>query len=288
MRGMRFREGYHDYSIEKGGLRVFPRIIASDHRADFEPQAVSSGNKEFDDLLGGGLDRGTTTLIMGPAGTGKSTLAMQYAAQMAQRDESSVLFAFDEIRGIVLARATAVGLDIARHIKTGIIDVQQVDPAELSPGEFGMRIRRAVEAGCKLVIIDSLNGYLNAMPGDKYLINQLHEMSSYLNQKGVVTILILAQYGLLGQAEGPLNLSYLADTVVSVRFFEAAGAVRQALSVIKKRSGRHEKTIREYQLVSDGGLRIGPPLKKFQGVLTGTPAFYGAMEQVMEQPDGAK
>ena len=287
MRGMKFREGYHDYSIEKGGLRVFPRILASDHRADFAPQAVSSGNQEFDELLGGGLDRGTTTLIMGPAGTGKSTLAMQYAAQMAQRNESSVLFAFDEIRGIVLARATAVGLDVERYIKTGLIDVQQVDPAELSPGEFGMRIREAVEGGCTLLIIDSLNGYLNAMPGEKYLVNQLHEMSAYLNQKGVVTILILAQYGLIGQAEAPLNLSYLADTVVSVRFFEAAGTVRQALSVIKKRSGGHEKTIREYQLVSDGGLRIGPPLKQFQGVLTGTPSFYGALEQVMERPDGA-
>ena len=288
MRGMRFREGYHDYSIETGGLRVFPRIIASDHRVDFSPHAVSSGNHELDDLLGGGLDRGTTTLIMGPAGTGKSTLAIQYAAQMAHQGESSILFAFDEIRGIVLARATAVGLDIARHVETGCIDVQQVDPAELSPGEFGMRIRRAVEDGCKLVIIDSLNGYLNAMPGDKYLINQLHEMSSFLNQKGVVTILILAQFGLVGQAEAPLNLSYLADTVVSVRFFEAAGAVRQALSVIKKRSGRHEKTIREYQLVSDGGLRIGAPLKQFQGVLTGTPTFFGAIEEIMEHPNGAK
>lgn len=288
MRGMRFREGYHDYSIEKGGLKIFPRIIASDHRADFSPQPVSSGYREFDDLLGGGLDRGTTTLIMGPAGTGKSTLAMQYAAHMARQNESSVLFAFDEIRGIVLARAAAVGLDVARHIDGGIIDVQQVDPAEISPGEFGMRIRQAVEGGCKLVIIDSLNGYLNAMPGDQYLINQLHEMSSYLNQKGVVTILILAQHGLIGQAEAPLNLSYLADTVVSVRFFEAAGAVRQALSVIKKRSGRHEKTIREYQLVADGGLRIGPPLKQFQGVLTGTPAFFGTIEQVMERSDGAR
>nr|WP_281720177.1 ATPase domain-containing protein [Nitrosomonas nitrosa] len=288
MRGKRFREGYHDYSIETGGLRVFPRITASDHRVDFVPQAVSSGNQEFDNLLGGGLDRGTTTLIMGPAGTGKSTLAIQYAAQMAQGGESSILFAFDEIRGIVLARATAVGLDITRHVQTGTIDVQQVDPAELSPGEFGMRIRRAVEGGCKLVIIDSLNGYLNAMPGDQYLINQLHEMSSYLNQKGVVTVLIMAQYGLLGQAEAPLNLSYLADTVVSVRFFEAGGAVRQALSVMKKRSGRHEKTIREYQLVSEGGLHIGPPLKQFQGVLTGTPAFHGAIEQIMECPDSAK
>jgi circadian clock protein KaiC len=288
MRGMRFREGYHDYNIETGGLRVFPRIIASEHRDNFEPHAVSSGHQALDDLLGGGLDRGTTNLIMGPAGTGKSTLAMQYAAHLAGLGESSMLFAFDEVRDIVLARAAALGLDIASHVKAGVIDVQQVDPAELSPGEFGMCIRRGVESGCKLVIIDSLNGYLNAMPGEKYLINQLHEMSAYLNQRGIVTILILAQSGLIGQAEAPLNLSYLADTVVTVRFFEAAGAVRQALSVIKKRSGRHEKTIREYQLVSDSGLRIGPPLKYFQGVLTGNPVFHGGIEQVMESSDGAK
>jgi circadian clock protein KaiC len=287
MRGIRFREGYHDYTIEKGGLRIFPPIMAAEHRLKFEPQAVSSGNQEFDDLLGGGLDRGTTNLLTGPAGTGKSTLALQYAAQMARQGESSVVFAFDEIRGIVLSRAVALGLDLGRHIETGLIDVQQVDPAELSPGEFGMRVRRAVEKGCKLVIIDSLNGYLNAMPGEKYLINQMHEMSAYLNQKGVLTILVLAHHGLIGQAEAPMNLSYLADTVVSVRFFEAAGAVKQALSVIKKRSGRHEKTIREYQLISGIGLRIGPPLTQFHGVLTGTPIFQGAVEQVMEGSDGA-
>ena len=288
MRGMRFREGYHDYNIQKGGLRVFPRIIASEHRGNFEPQAVSSGHQPFDDLLGGGLDRGTTNLIIGPAGTGKSTLAIQYAANMARQGESTLLFTFDEVRDTLMTRAAALGLDIAPFTETRAIDVQQVDPAELSPGEFGMRIRRGVENGCKLVIIDSLNGYLNAMPGEKYLINQLHEMAAYLNQRGIVTILILAQSGLMGQPEAPLNLSYLADTVVSVRFFEAAGAVRQALSVIKKRSGRHEKTIREYQLTSEGGMRIGPPLKQFQGVLTGNPVFHGGIEQVMESSDGAK
>ncbi len=286
MRGMRFREGYHDYSIETGGLRVFPRIVASEHRGDFEPEAVSSGHKELDELLGGGFDRGTTNLITGPAGTGKSTLAMQYATQMAKRGEASMLFAFDEIRSIVLARAHALGLNVMQHIKTGLIHIQQVDPAELSPGELGMSIRRGVENGCKLVIVDSLNGYLNAMPGEQYLVNQLHELSAYLNQRGVITIFILAQYGLIGPAEGPLNLSYLADTIVSARFFEAAGSVRQALSVIKKRSGRHEKTIREYQLVSHSGLRIGPPLTQFQGVLTGAPVFHGGVEQVMERPDG--
>lgn len=283
LRGVKFREGYHDYSIEKGGLRVYPRIVAAEHRGDFRQERVASGHKGLDDLLGGGLDRGTTTLIMGQAGTGKSTLALQYAAQMADRGEPGMLFAFDEVRGIVLGRAASLGLDVARHVESGIISVQQVDPAELSPGEFGMRIRRGVEAGCKLIIVDSLNGYMNAMPGEQYLTNQLHELSAYLNQQGIVTIFILAQHGLVGPSEAPVDLSYLADTVVSVRYFEAAGAVRQALSVIKKRSGRHEKTIREFHLESGRGLRIGQPLKQFQGVLTGAPAFHGGTEQMLER-----
>src|SRR5215207_7319692 len=259
LRGVKFREGYHDYSIERGGLEVYPRIVAAEHRGEFKHEPVTSGHKDLDALLGGGLDRGTTTLIMGPAGAGKSTLAMQYAAQMAAGGERSMLFAFDEIRGIVLARAAALGLDFGRHVESGVISVQQVDPAELSPGEFGMRVRRGVEAGCKLVIIDSLNGYMNAMPGEKYLVNQLHELSAYLNQRGVVTIFILAQHGLVNAPQSPVDLSYLADTVMSVRYFEANGSVRQALSVIKKRSGRHEKTIREFHLESGHGICIGQP-----------------------------
>ncbi len=286
LRGVKFREGYHDYSIERGGLEVYPRIVAAEHRGEFKHEPVTSGHKDLDALLGGGLDRGTTTLIMGPAGAGKSTLAMQYAAQMAAGGERSMLFAFDEIRGIVLARAAALGLDFGRHVESGVISVQQVDPAELSPGEFGMRVRRGVEAGCKLVIIDSLNGYMNAMPGEKYLVNQLHELSAYLNQRGVLTIFILAQHGLVNAPQSPVDLSYLADTVMSVRYFEANGAVRQALSVIKKRSGRHEKTIREFQLESGHGIRIGQPLKEFKGILTGGPHFQGRAEQVMERPDG--
>jgi circadian clock protein KaiC len=212
---------------------------------------------------------------------------MQYAAQMAASGERSMLFVFDEIRGIVLARAAALGLDFARHVESGVISVQQVDPAELSPGEFGMRVRRGVEAGAKLIIIDSLNGYMNAMPGEKYLTNQLHELSAYLNQCGVITIFVLAQHGLVGAPESPVDLSYLADTVVSVRYFEAKGMVRQALSVIKKRSGRHEKTIREFRLESGRGIRIGQPLTEFHGILMGTPQFKGTAEQVMERPDGA-
>jgi circadian clock protein KaiC len=288
LRGVRYREGYHDYTIEKGGLRVFPRIVAAEHRMSPTRERVTSGHRDLDDLLGGGLDRGTTTLIMGPAGTGKSTLAVQYAVQMAARGERSILFAFDEVRSLVLERAAALGLDIAPHVDSGMINIQQVDPAELSPGEFAVRIRRGVENGCKLIIIDSLNGYMNAMPGDQYLANQLHELSAYLNQQGVVTIFILALHGLIGHPEAPVDLSYLADTVVNVRFFEAAGAVRQALSVIKKRSGHHEKTIREFRLESGKGLRIGQPLKEFQGVLTGAPVFHGGMEQMMERPENGK
>ncbi len=285
LRGVRFREGYHDYTIETGGVRVFPRIGAAEYRTAFRHEPVSSGHKDLDDLLGGGLDRGTTTIIMGPTGAGKSTLTTQYATHMAQRREPSMIFAFDEIPSILLTRAAALGFDFAKHVESGVINIQHLDPAEVSPGEFGMRVRRGVEAGCRLVIIDSLNGYMNAMPGEKYLTNQLHELSAYLNQRGVVTIFILAQHGLLGPSESPVDLSYLADTVMNVSYFEVGGAVRQALSVIKKRTGRHEKTIREFTLESGRGLRIGPPLKQFQGVLSGTPLFHGGTEQMMEPPD---
>jgi circadian clock protein KaiC len=284
LRGVQFHEGYHDYIIETGGLKVFPRLVAADHRMEFQRESVSSGYTELDTLLGGGLDRGTTTLIIGPAGTGKSTLAMQYAAHMAQAGQHSLLFSFDEFRGIVLARADSLGLDFTRHVDSGLITVQQVDPAEISPGELGARIVGGVAAGCKLVIIDSLNGYINAMPGEQYLNNQLHELSAYLNQKGVVTIFIVAQHGFVSAVEAPVDLSYLADTVVNVRFFENAGRVRQALSVMKKRSGHHERTIREFQLRQGHGLRIGQPLTQFHGILTGVPLFQGMDEQMMEQP----
>jgi circadian clock protein KaiC len=281
LRGVKFREGYHDYAIETGGLRVFPRLVAAEHFAKISLEPVSSGIKELDDLFGGGLDRGTTTLVLGTAGTGKSTLALQYAKQMASNGEPGIFFAFDETRGILLARAKALGLDLEKHIQDGVITVQQVDPAELSPGEFATRIRKTVDAGCKLVVIDSLNGYLYAMPGEKYLNNQLHELVTYLNHKGVVTILILAQHGLVAAAEAPVDLSYLSDTVVNLRFFEAAGEVRQSISVTKKRSGHHEKSIREFQVRAGQGLRVGQPLKQFQGVLTGVPVFHGGTEETM-------
>lgn len=282
LRAVKYREGFHDYIINTGGLRVFPRIIAAEHHALFKPEAVSSGIKELDALFGGGLDRGTTTLIVGPAGTGKSTLALQYAVQIAARGEHSLVFTFDEVRSVMLARAKAVGLDIEKAIDAGLLNVQQVDPAELSPGEFAVRIRNGVENGCKLVVIDSLNGYLNAMPGEKYLNNQLHELASYLNQQGVITILVLAQHGLVLADESPVDLSYLSDTVVKLRYFEAFGEVRQALSVIKKRSGPHEKSIREFKLEPGKGISIGPPLTEFHGVLGGVPVFHGNQKQMMK------
>ena len=285
LRGVKFREGYHDYTIETGGLRVFPRLVAAEHHKKVKLETISSGLKELDDLLGGGLDRGTTTLILGPAGTGKSTIALLYATAMAARGERGIVFAFDETRAIMLARANALGLDLERHIQSGLITAQQVDPAEISPGEFADRILQHVNAGCKLVVIDTLNGYLNAMPGERYLINQLHELTSYLNYKGVVTILILAQHGLVAGAEAPVDLSYLSDTVVSLRFFEAAGEVKQSIAVMKKRSGPHEKTIREFKLEAGRGVRVGQPLKQFQGVLTGVPVFHGAAREIMSASD---
>lgn len=282
LRAVKFREGYHDYIITKGALRIFPRIIAAEHHVAFQREAVSSGIEEVDKLLGGGLDRGTTTLILGPAGTGKSTLALQYAVQMAGRGERAMVFTFDETRHVMLARAKALGFDLEKCIASGMVTVQQVDPAELSPGEFAVRIRCGVEAGAKLVVIDSLNGYLNAMPGEKYLNNQLHELASYLNQQGVLTILVLAQHGLVGVAEAPVDLSYLSDAVVTLRYFEALGEVRQALAVVKKRSGRHEKTIREFMLEEGRGICVGEPIRDFQGVLTGVPHFLGSEKQILK------
>jgi circadian clock protein KaiC len=282
LRAVKFREGYHDYIIATGGLRVFPRMIAAEHHTKFRHAPVSSGIKQLDSLCGGGLDRGTTTLILGPAGTGKSTLVLQYAVQMAKKGERSIIFAFDETRSVMLSRAKALGFNLEKAIARGTITVQQVDPAELSPGEFAVRILRSVEAGCKLVAIDSLNGYLNAMPGEKYLINQLHELSSYLNQQGVITLLVLAQHGLIAAAEAPVDLSYLSDTVVSLRYFEAYGEVKQAIAMFKKRSGHHERTIREFKLTPGKGIDVGEPLREFQGVLTGVPVFRGSEKQIIK------
>ncbi|MDB6020635.1 MAG: kaiC [Pedosphaera sp.] len=288
MRGLKFRGGYHDFIIEQGGLRVFPRLVAAEHHRPFQRETVSSGLPALDALLGGGLDRGTSSLFMGPAGTGKSTIAMQYAMAVAARGERVVIYAFDENVGTLLARANQIGMDIESHIKSKLISLHQIDPAELPPGQFASRIRDAVQHGkARLVIIDSLNGYLNAMPDEKFLSIQMHELLSFLGQQGTLTILTMAQHSLLGALNAPVDLSYLADTVILLRYFEAMGSVKKAVSVIKKRSGRHEATIREFKITQQG-IHVGEPLEQFQGVLTGVPTFFGKSHQVFTSDAGTK
>lgn len=289
MRGIRFRGGYHDFTIEAGGLRIYPRLIAAEHHTPFPAGVAASGNAELDALLGGGLDRGTNALIIGSAGVGKSSLAITFAIAAAQRGEHAVFFGFDEGRGTVEARARTLGLPLDEVLALGLVEYRQIDPAELSPGEFAMLVREAVEKnGARLVVIDSLNGYLNAMPDERFLILQMHELLSYLNQQGVLTLLLLAQHGLVGPQETPVDISYLSDAVLMVRYFEAEGAVRRALSVVKKRTGMHEHTIREFRLTSEG-IHIGPPLSEFRGVLTGTPEYVGAVDPLLPsgEPNGA-
>ena len=287
MRGIKFRGGYHDFTIRTGGLKIFPRLIAAEHHADFSGDFTPSGNSELDKLLGGGLERGTNALFIGSAGVGKSSVALSFALAAAQRGERSVYFAFDEGRGTLEARAHTIGLPLDAAIASGKLRFQQIDPAELSPGEFAANVRASVEQdGAQIIIIDSLNGYLNAMPDERFLILQMHELLTFLGQKGVLTILVLAQHGLVGPMDTPLDISYLSDAVVMLRYFEVGGSVRRALSVVKKRSGNHEHTIREFRLTS-AGIAVGPPLTQFSGIFSGTPTYLGEQElpTIREQGD---
>ncbi|MFO0910869.1 MAG: ATPase domain-containing protein [Isosphaeraceae bacterium] len=289
LRGQTYRGGFHDFVIRRGGLEVFPRLVAAEHLHGQERGLLQSGNSKLDDLLGGGLQYGTSVVLLGPAGSGKSTTADQYARAAARRGEQAVIFAFDERLETILERTSGLGMSIAQDIDMGRIAVQTVDAAELSPGEFAHRVRAAVEGsngrpGAKVVVIDSLNGYLHAMPEERFLIAQLHELLAYLGHKGVVTFLVVAQHGLLGNMQASIDTTYLADTVILFRYFEAMGEVRQALSVVKKRSGNHERTIRELKLDRDG-LHLGEPLREFQGVLTGTPSFRGEDGALMGPTD---
>ena len=273
-RGVKFRGGFHDYVIDRGGLVVFPRLVAAEHRQTVVRAKLPSDIPELDALLGGGIEEGTSTLIVGAAGTGKSTLAAQFAAAAAGRGERAALFLFDERPSTLLARCDQLKLNVARPVTEGTITLQQIDPAELTPGEFTYLIRQAVtEGNAKIVVIDSLNGYLNAMPEERHLTIQLHELLMYLGQMGVATILVGAQQGLIGnQMTTPVDASYLADAVVLLRYFEHRGEVRQSISVMKKRGSRHERTLREFRL--DGGrISVGRPLREFRGVLTGVPEF---------------
>jgi circadian clock protein KaiC len=289
LRGRKYRGGYHDFIIEKGGLDVFPRLVAQEHNRGQKRGVLKSENPELDALLGGGLPYGASAVLIGPAGSGKSTVAIQYALAAARRGERAAIFAFDERLETILERTSGLGMDLAAHLDSGLITIQPVDTAELSPGEFAHYVRRAAEgaggkAGAKVIIIDSLNGYLNAMPEERFLTSQLHELLTYLGHKGVVTFLVVAQHGLIGHMETPVDTTYLADTVILFRYFEASGEVRQAISVVKKRSGAHERTIRELRL-GPKGITIGKPLRDFHGVLSGIPTYLGPAAAIAEATD---
>jgi circadian clock protein KaiC len=271
-RGMKFRGGYHDYKIERGGLKIFPRLVAAEHRRPTSREKLTSGIAELDKLLGGGIECGTSSLLVGAAGTGKSTIAAQFVHAAAKRGQHAAMFIFDESIETLLTRAEGLGIDLRKSIESRQVSIQQVDPAELSPGEFVQDIRTAVERDqAKVVVIDSLNGYLNAMPGERFLAIQLHELLMYLGQHGVATIIVGAHQGLIGSnMVTPVDASYLADAVILIRYFENRGEVRQAISVVKKRGGEHERTIREFRL-ADGRIQLGEPLREFRGIFSGVP-----------------
>lgn len=280
MRGRAFRDGRHDFRIVRGGLSVFPRLVASEHRAQIAQRAVFSGLPTLDTLLGGGLASGTSTLVLGAAGTGKSSLASQYACTAAERGERTAMFLFDESIETLLTRSASLGIGLASHRDAGLVHIRQIDPAELTPGEFAHLVQTSVtEHDTKIVVIDTLNGYLNSMPSDRFLALHLHELLSFLGSRGVTTILLMTQHGFIGStSQVPVDASYLADTVLLLRYYEALGEVRQAISVMKKRTGPHERTIR--QMGFDEGLVVGDVIRGFHGVLTGVP-------QLVPGADGA-
>jgi circadian clock protein KaiC len=281
-RGQPFRGGYHDFNIKTGGVQVFPRLVAAESRSRMNSTVLTSGIAELDKLLGGGIESGSSTLIIGPAGTGKSLMVLQFAAAAVKRGEHVALFIFDEELGLLFSRAKAMGIDLQALCDGGNLLIEQMDAAEVSPGEFAHRVRACVEKEkIRTVVIDSLNGYQNAMPQEQFLILHMHELLQYLNRQGVATFLTVAQHGLVGEMKSPVDVTYLADTVVVLRYFEALGRVRRAVSVLKKRTGPHENTIREFT-IDRNGLKIGPPLDMFQGVLRGVPQYVGSSNPLMD------
>ncbi|MHA3842397.1 ATPase domain-containing protein [Sphingomonas aestuarii] len=270
-RGRRFRGGYHDMAIHTGGVRIFPRLISAEHHKDFNRDILGTETPELDALLGGGIERGSGVLVLGPAGTGKSLLALTFVKTAVARGERAAMFVFDEEIGLLTQRALGLDIDLQAMIDSGDVVLEQVDAAELTPGEFSARVRECVEAhGARTIVIDSLNGYQAAMPGEHALILHIHELLQYLNRRGATTFLTVAQHGLVGDMKAPVDVTYLADTVILLRYFEAVGRVRRAISVVKKRMSAHEDSIREYQINSQG-IRLGPPLTGFQGILRGVP-----------------
>lgn len=285
-RGKRFRGGYHDFEIETGGVRVFPRLVSAEHKTDFTRDLLSSKSAELNALLGGGIERGSSVLILGPAGTGKSLLTLTFIQKAVARGERAAMFVFDEERQLLIERAKGLGIDIQAMVDADSLVLEQVDAAELTPGEFSERVRRCVEVyKARTVVIDSLNGYQAAMPGEQALVLHMHELLQYLNRQGATTFLTVAQHGLVGDMKAPVDVTYLADTVILLRYFEALGRVRRAISVVKKRTGPHEDTIREYR-IDNRGITLGEPLTSFQGILRGVPVLVGE-DALLLEPAGA-
>lgn len=282
MRGIKFRGGYHDLTLDTGGITLYPRLVASDHHVNFEMSEVSTGSPQLDQLLGGGLRRGSNTLLIGPSGVGKTTTSVRCMLASLERGERASFFLFDEGRSTLISRCAALNIDIRPYLQTGQLALHQIDPAELSPGEFSSRVRHAVEVEkAQFVTIDSLNAYLQAMPGEKFLLLQMHELLMYLNQRGVLTLLVLGQHGLVGDVRSDVDLSYLSDTVVLFRFFESRGELLKAISVVKSRINPHERTIREFTL-SNRGLTVGDALRDFEGVMSGLPNYRGESPMMSE------
>lgn len=281
VRGLQHAGGYHDYVIRRGGITVYPRLVAAEHRCTYEAREFASGREELDAMAGGGLDCGTSTAIIGPAGVGKSTIALQYVYAAAERGEAAAVYAFDERLGTILKRSAGVGIDLKPHIDSGLVRIQQLEPAEMTPGEFSQIVRRDVQAGKSLIVLDSLSGYFHSMPEENLLMLHLHDLLAYLNAQGVVTILVIAQHGILGaQMQPQLDISYVADTVLLLRYFEYSGSIRKAISTLKRRSGRHEHSLRELELTSEG-VRIGDPLRDFRGIFSGIPSREGSRAEEM-------
>ncbi len=282
MRGVNFQSGSHDFNIETGGIAVFPRLGAPELKREIETGTLKSESEDLEGLLGG-LDYGTSTIFTGPAGIGKSTMALIYACTAAKNGERSAIYLFDEGAETLYKRTIALGLDVKKYVEEGLIYLRQIKLAELTPGELAYMVSQDVEHNqTRVVVIDSVNGYLMSTPQERFLTMQFHELLGYLNRRGVISILIIGQYGLVGTMQSPIDMSYMADTVVLLRYFEAEGEVRQAISVLKKRTGKHERTIREFR-IDEGGIRLGQPLSDFRGVLTGVPVYQGRNEKLMER-----
>lgn len=285
LRGVEFRGGTHDYVIRHGGIHIYPRLVSSDYSNGFKAERLSTAVPELDSLLGGGMDKGTSNLILGPAGTGKSTLTMQLALAAVKSGKTVAIYSFEESVNNYLARGRSLGLNIDEHIRNKKILLKKIDPAEMTPGEFTSTVKGAHANGAEMIIIDSLNGYLHAMPEQQFLILQLHELLSYLGNRGVITVLVLSQAGIMGTMQTPIDLTYLADSVILTRFFEAFGKIKKAISVIKKRSGVHEDSLREYKL-GKGGVIVGPVLAEFSGVFSGIPRYMGDESKIMKMEQG--